>query len=206
MSQKKQIVSSAFNPDYQNKKLDAKIIFSLERISEVFRTLLWEESKEFSISPIQIQILIFLLFHSEEKSTVSYLSEEFHVTKATMSESVRVLIDKKLVRRKANEKDSRSYFLVLTDKGKAWAERMSSFTIGMEKSLNVLSEDEKKIFFQFLFRFVEELYRNGLVHMQRMCLNCDSFEKKNGKHYCHFLKKELKQQDIRLDCSEHSEK
>ncbi|MEO6831625.1 MAG: MarR family transcriptional regulator, partial [Chitinophagaceae bacterium] len=58
---------SAFDLSQQNRSIDSKIVVSLERISQAFRVLLWKESKEFSLSPIQIQVLIFLLHHSDEK-------------------------------------------------------------------------------------------------------------------------------------------
>lgn len=51
---------SAFDIHNQNTNTDSKIIASLERIAQAFRVLLWNESKEFSLSPIQIQVLIFL--------------------------------------------------------------------------------------------------------------------------------------------------
>jgi predicted transcriptional regulator len=38
----------------------------------------------------------FLMFHSEEKRKVSYLAEEFNMTKATISDSIKVLEQKKV--------------------------------------------------------------------------------------------------------------
>src|SRR5690606_32595860 len=82
---------SPFDLAYQNKHINGKIIAALERISQAFRVLLWEESKEFALSPIQVQVLIFLLHHSEQKRKVSYLAEEFNMTKATISDTVKTL-------------------------------------------------------------------------------------------------------------------
>ena len=55
---------SAFNPENHLVNIDAKIVASLEKISEVFRVLLWAEAKEHRVSPIQLQLLIFLKYHS----------------------------------------------------------------------------------------------------------------------------------------------
>lgn len=82
---------SAFNLAHQNTSVESKIIASLERVSQAFRVLLWNESKEFSLSPIQVQVLIFLLFHSSEKRKVSYLADEFNMTKATISDTIKSL-------------------------------------------------------------------------------------------------------------------
>jgi hypothetical protein len=73
-------MKSPFDLNQQNKKVESKIVVALERISEAFRVLLWNESKENALSPIQIQILIFLLFHSDEMCKVSYLAQEFNMT------------------------------------------------------------------------------------------------------------------------------
>jgi hypothetical protein len=59
---------SSFNLNEQNQKIESRIVVALERISEAFRVLLWNESKENSLSPIQIQILIFIYFHSLENA------------------------------------------------------------------------------------------------------------------------------------------
>ena len=87
---------SSFNLNEQNQKIESRIVVALERISEAFRVLLWNESKENSLSPIQIQILIFIYFHSTEKCKVGYLADEFNMTKATISDSVKVLLSKEL--------------------------------------------------------------------------------------------------------------
>ena len=49
---------SVFDLEHQNSNIESKIIVSLERLSQAFRVLLWNESKAFSLSPIQIQIMI----------------------------------------------------------------------------------------------------------------------------------------------------
>lgn len=109
---------SSFNPERQENKIESKIVVALERISEAFRVLLWNESKSNALSPIQIQILIFLLFHSEAQCKVSYLAEEFNMTKATISDSVKVLLLKKLIKKTGDELDTRSYTISLTAGGK----------------------------------------------------------------------------------------
>ena len=88
---------SDFDLNFQNRNIDGRIVAALERISQAFRVLLWQESKDFSLSPIQIQVLIFLLHHSIDKCKVSYLADEFNMTKATISETVKILEQQKLI-------------------------------------------------------------------------------------------------------------
>jgi len=88
---------SVFNIIDQNINLDSKIVAGLERLSQVFRILLWEKAKEYSLSPIQIQLMIFIQHHSQDKTTISYLAQEFNFTKPTISDAVKVLEQKKLI-------------------------------------------------------------------------------------------------------------
>ena len=48
-----------------------KLLIGLERISQAFKVLLWNKAKEYGLSPIQIQILIFVAHHKSEYNNVS---------------------------------------------------------------------------------------------------------------------------------------
>ena len=118
---------SAFDLAHQNSSIESKIVASLERVSQAFRVLLWNESKEFLLSPIQVQVLIYLLHHSDEKRKVSYLADEFNMTKATISDTIKTLEQKQLIKKECEQHDTRSYIIHLTKKGKDTAEQTSFF-------------------------------------------------------------------------------
>jgi len=99
------MIESPFDRDYQNLSTDSKIIVALERVAEAFRVLLWNESKTHDLSPIQIQILVFLRFHPQEICKVSYLANEFNLTKATISDSVKTLLRKQLIEKISDENE-----------------------------------------------------------------------------------------------------
>src|SRR5690606_30703302 len=126
---------SAFKLNEQNQKIESRIVVALERVSEAFRVLLWNESKENSLSPIQIQILIFIYFHSFEKCKIGYLADEFNMTKATISDSVRVLLAKDLVSKEIDSTDTRSFSIFLTNKGKQIAKKASFFASSIEQPI-----------------------------------------------------------------------
>mgnify|MGYP001953763141 CR=1 FL=1 len=89
--------NNIFNPNHQETNLSNKIIAGLERISEAFKVLLWQKAKTIGLSPIQIQILIFINYHKIEFCNVSHLAKEFNVTKPTISDAVKVLVNKELI-------------------------------------------------------------------------------------------------------------
>lgn len=199
------MIKSDFDVNFQNSNQESKIVTALERISEAFRVLLWIESKENSLSPIQIQVLIFLLFHSEDKRKVSYLANEFNMTKATISDVVKSLEKKELIEKINEEFDSRSYRINLTQKGNKIAEKSSIFSMKINEPLNKLSTENKENLLLSLLEIIHHLNKNGIITIQRMCLNCQYYFKKKdeNKHFCNLLSKELKNTDLRIDCPEH---
>ncbi|MBN8789891.1 MAG: winged helix-turn-helix transcriptional regulator [Terrimonas sp.] len=194
---------SSFNPERQENKIEGKIVVALERISEAFRVLLWNESKSNALSPIQVQILIFLLFHSGEKCKVSYLAAEFNMTKATISDSVKVLFLKKLIKKTGDELDTRSFTISLTAEGKKIAEQASSFTASIEKPIGRLSDEQKKAMLDGLLKLIYELNRAGVITIQRMCFTCANYQFDKGTHYCKLLQTTLAGGRLRIDCPEH---
>lgn len=197
---------SPFDLDHQNKNIDSRIVAALERISEAFRVLLWNESKEFSLSPLQVQILIFLSTHTEDKRKVSYLAEEFNMTKPTVSDAVKSLEEKSLLKRKDNPHDSRSQYLELTRKGREIADRASRFADELQKSIGELSADEKVNLLLNLMDIMYRLTEAGVITIQRMCMTCVHYVKdEHGEqHFCKLLNKKLKNAELRIDCPEHT--
>lgn len=194
---------SPFNLSEQNQKVESRIVVALERISEAFRVLLWNESKENSLSPIQIQILIFIYFHSKERCKVSYLADEFNMTKATISDSVKVLLGKKLVTKETDPIDTRSYSLSLTTEGKRIAKKASLFASSIEQPLEKLSDEQKTVMLNGLLKLIYDLNKSGIITIQRMCFTCSNYQVDKGIHYCKLLKSRLAESELRVDCPEH---
>lgn len=193
---------SVFDPKHQIKNLESKIVVALERIAESFRVALWQESKENKLSPIQMQILIFLLFHSNEKCKVSYLAQEFNMTKATVSDAVKALAQKKLISKHTDVGDSRSYEIHLTTEGKEVAQKAANFAQPIAQPLHALSNTQKKVLYTSLLELIHKLQQAGIISVQRMCFQCRFHRVNQGKHFCAFLDQSLQEEELRVDCAE----
>ena len=200
--------NSPFNLDIQNSNTDSRIVAALERISQAFRILLWNESKNFSLTPIQIQVLIFLLNHSEEKRTVTYLAREFNITKATISDTIKTLTQKELITKEYLQEDTRSYFIHLTQKGKEIAQKTSLFAKELFAPIEKLNPEEKENLLLNLLGIIHHLQKAGIITLQRMCFTCIHYRSDHpgGKHFCNLLNIKLEATDLRIDCPEHEEK
>ena len=201
------MTKSDFDLTHQNQTIESKIIASLERIAQSFRVLLWQQSIAFSLSPIQVQVLIFLLHHSTEKRKVSYLADEFNMSKATISETIKTLEQKELIAKEYEQHDTRSYIINLTAKGKIIASNTSLFTKEIRRPIDKLPQSDKENLLLNLFDIIHHLNQSGIITIQRMCTTCSYYhpaENQEQQHFCKLLNRELFVKDLRIDCPEHN--
>lgn len=197
--------ASVFHLGVQAVSLDAKIVVALERIAEVFRVSLWEIGKKYGLSPLQIQLLIFLQFHSSDKCKVSYLAQEFNLSKPTISESVRTMLKKELIQKETDPTDTRSYTINLTEKGQKLATEVSFFANDLQQAFENWNENRKSQFYYNILEVITKLQKLGLINIQRTCHHCRYLQKNKDGHFCSMLKMPLQTQAFRVDCPEFKE-
>lgn len=193
---------SVFNLDNQNANLDNKIVAGLERLSQVFRILLWEKAKEHSLSPIQIQLLIFIRHHSADKTTISYLAQEFNFTKPTISDAIKILEQKKLIQKITDKADTRSYTINLTTTGKKIVSETETFANPLTEIISKATDTDKIVLWENISNLIVKLNKLEVISVQRTCFNCKHYSIKNKTHFCNLLDLKLLTQDIRIDCGE----
>lgn len=193
---------SVFNLDNQNANLDNKIVAGLERLSQVFRILLWEKAKVHSLSPIQIQLLIFIQHHSAEKTTISYLAQEFNFTKPTISDAIKVLDQKKLIQKITDPTDTRSYTINLTATGKKIVADIETFANPLTEIISEAKTKDKEVLWEMLSNLILKLNKLEILTLQRACFNCKNYSTRNKSHFCNLLGVKMVTKDIRIDCRE----
>lgn len=194
-----------FNPSEQEKDISSKIIVGLERISEVFKILLWEKAKRVGLSPIQIQILIFIAHHKIELCNISHLAKEFNITKPTVSDAVRILDQKELITKDFSSNDSRSYAIKLSKSGLKMVDDIQNFANPLKSQLSGIEQNDLENIFTTLSKLIYRLNRNGILTVQRTCYGCKFYDQRKHIDYCKLLEKDLKSKEIRLDCPEFEE-
>lgn len=195
---------SIFNLNIQNENTDNKIVAGLERLSHVFRVLLWDKAKDHGLSPIQIQILLFVHYHPATFNTVSYIAKEFNVTKPTVSDAVKVLEQKMLITKYPSPDDSRSYSIALTEAGKEIAGLTGNFPNPLLEFIAVMGEKDKEVFWKNIISLITLLNKTGVISVQRTCTACIHYADKDSTAWCNLLQQELEVKDLRIDCPEFS--
>ncbi len=198
-------MSNSFDPKFQEEDLTSKIVVGIERLSEVFRVLLWEKSKETGLSPIQIQILLFLKSHDRSMATVSYLSKEFNLKKPTISDAVKVMFEKRLIDKETGE-DARGYTISLTARGARLVDTLQDFDSPLRKSIQGMGLPANQAIYDGLVKVIFNLNQSGIIEVQRTCYGCQFYQKEANSHYCSFINKGLKTEDLRLDCTDFKSK
>ncbi len=199
------MAKSDFDLTHQNQNIESKIVASLERIAQAFRVLLWQESKNHGLTPIQIQVIIFLLHHSEEKRKISYLADEFNMTKATISETVKTLEQKNLIIKTYEPYDTRSYIINLTPKGEDFANITSLFSKEIRAPIDTLHQEDKENLLINLLNIIRHLNKSEVITIQRMCMTCTYYQSSDDgqNHFCKLLNQNLHIADLRIDCPDH---
>lgn len=193
---------SPFDPAQQNESIVAKTIFALDRVAEVFRVQLWEEAKGHGLTPLQLRLLLFVHYHELELTGVTAMAQEFQLTKPTVSETVRLLLKKKLVSKVKDPADGRGYFLKSSAAGRRVLAEVERFTQGLSASLEQLDGDGLENLYANLLALLVHLQSGGLVPLQRMCFNCRHYVQAAGVRRCSLLNIDLEPELLRLDCPE----
>lgn len=186
--------------------LETTILNGLERLAEALRALLREKATAHGISPVQIQILLFIPDHDPDLSSVSNLAREFGVTKATISDAVRVLIRKGLLQKDLSPADNRRYNLRITPEGKKLVEDLSEYSRPVIEQIATFEKQELTALFGTLTKLIYQLNQSGVIQVQRTCFRCSYYRgDRRSSHFCGLLQTELRSDEIRLDCPEFDE-
>jgi len=195
-------MKNIFDLEIQNSNVEGKIVAGFERLSQVFKVLLWEKAKKYDLSPIQIQLLIFIKYHSKNKSTVSYLAKEFNLTKATVSDTIKILEHKQYISKEIQRNDSRSYTVALTAKGLEIVLLIENFTDPLYDIVASVNKNDKLILWRTISSLLQQLNHLQIINVQNTCYNCHYFTEENGKNHCRLMDMKLHSNDIRIDCSD----
>ncbi len=201
-------LDSVFHLPSQHGDVDAKVVAALERLGQVFRSLLRERAQEYGLSPIGAQFLVYLLHHDVELRRVSQLAREFRLTQATVSDAVASLEAKGLVGRELWPEDGRVMTLRLSTRGELVATELSSWADTIKEHLDLYSSEEKVVVMRFLMRLIGSLQASGVITVARMCVTCRFFQRDahrgtGSPHHCRLLDVPLGGPDLRIDCQEY---
>ena len=190
---------------------DRVIVLALNKLSHAFRGLLWAQAKHIGISPIQIQILIYIAQHHQKENRITNIARDFNLTAPTVSDAVKSLEKKKLLKRTVSETDKRKFLLDLTKSGKLLTESLRNWQAPMLQELTYFTQDTRRIVSTFLIKYIDILGNSNVFGEANTCYSCYYFEDMGNpevkfKHFCAFRQFPLRDFDLRLDCPNYERK
>ena len=185
--------------------VDHLIILTLEKLSQAFRSLLWDKAKRIGLSPIQLQFLIHISSHSRKYSSVSEIARVFKLTAPTVSDAIKSLESKGLIQKIISPRDRRRYPIALTRKGTEMAKKFSHWYEPLIPHLPESSSDSRESILLYLFRFMDSLRNENLISGINLCVSCGYYREKSeddnvDDHYCTLRKVSLKTGELQLNC------
>lgn len=196
--------TSGFSPEQQLTSLDARLLLSLQRLSDMLKAVQWKQARNLGITPLQLQILLFTGHHTAALNKVAYIATELQLSRPTVSDAAAALVSKGYMRIEDDLKDRRSYSFVLTDEGQQLLERAEMYTEDLYAIVGKRPLQEKMNLYQSIFTILAGL-SNDDGGLQRMCFNCSHYYgNRKRQHVCRYLEKTLLSAELQIDCMYHS--
>lgn len=185
--------------------ISTRIATGLHKIGMAMKQQAWQRANEEGLSATQGQILALLVAHGP--LSAKDLTERLGVTLPTISDSVRVLHEKRLVTKSADPRHPRSTLLAPSKRGAELGRRARSWPEFLADAVGTLSPDEQRAFFSGVIKMIRSLQEASLVPLDGMCVTCTHFRPNvhpdPARHHCAFVDAPLAPQQLRIDCSEH---
>lgn len=186
--------------------LSARIATGLHKIGLAMKQQTWQQASEEGLSATQGQILAALV--AAGPLTGTELSERLGVTLPTISDSVRVLVDKGFATKSPDPRHPRASLVSPTRKGSALGARARSWPELFADAVTSLSEEEQRAFYAGVVKMIRTMQEQGLVPQSGMCVTCTHFRphahaSAQAPHHCALVDAPLPAEELRLDCPDH---
>lgn len=180
----------------------------LARLGAVIRSGRWRQADALKLSPIQADMLKYLLSRGPVRQSV--LAAELSVTQPTVSDAEAALRRKGLVEARPHPIDGRARLLHLTEAGSVAATDVSGWPAGMLDAIAAVDPADRAAMMRGLVSIVGHLQQTGAIAPQRMCASCTHFRPNtypgaSKPHHCAFVNAAFGDAELRIDCGDFHE-
>lgn len=184
---------------------EGKVFAALERIGEAIRAQQWEMAKAYGISPLQLNIILFVYTHQPDLRRPAQMATEFMVSKPTITDAIRTLAKKGLINKEKDPKDTRSSYIHLTAEGEKMAKALSSYPDALMANIGEIGSEGVRDLHHLLLELIAQFQAKKIISPTRMCFTCKHYQgDRKQSHFCQLLAQKLEVKDLRIDCPEHS--
>ncbi|MFN8224877.1 MAG: MarR family winged helix-turn-helix transcriptional regulator [Gaiellales bacterium] len=185
--------------------LDRKLVDAAERLCRAFRAARQHLATRHRLSLLQLLILEQLADHKPRRA--GELAAELAVSQPTMSDAIATLERKGLAHRQPDPDDRRATTVSLSPDGVALAGEISQELVPLLGGDETAADpDDRGTALRVLLAEVGRLHRAGVIAVDRGCATCDDYHPPHAgtPAHCDLVAQRLSDQDLRVDCPEHS--
>lgn len=174
----------------------------IERLCNLVRADVRTICNEYGMRPVQLEALGFLTQCNRYSDTPQAVAEYLGLTKGTVSQTLKVLEKKGLLRKYSDAGDKRLVHLKPTASGRRLVKRAvpaPALMLGIEK----LSNSEREVTVESLKVLLHSVQQANDLKTFAPCNTCRFNQKREGGFFCELTQEPLAAQDIVLLCREH---
>ena len=153
------------------------------------------------LQPVQVEALTYLTHCNRYSDTPQAVTEYLGLTKGTVSQSLKVLERKGLLRKQQDTQDKRIVHLAPTTKGKKLIHAIP--VKGLEPSLAMMGSEKVQNLVDILRTTLRGIQRHNNHKTFAACHTCRFNEHHREGYVCGLTHEPLHVQEIRLICREH---
>lgn len=174
----------------------------IERLGNLVRADARAACNEYGMRPVQLEALGFLTQCNRYSDTPQAVAEFLGLTKGTVSQTLKVLEQKGLLRKRGDNKDKRMVHLKPTAQGRRLVERAlpaASIAAGVEE----LSKLDSQATVRALRMLLRSVQKANNLKTFAPCHTCRFNQKQGDAYFCGLTHEPLEKGDVTLLCREH---
>jgi DNA-binding MarR family transcriptional regulator len=182
-----------------------RVAVGLNKLGLAMKHEAWARANEEGLSPTQGQIVAALM---SATLSGSELASKLGLSLPTISDSVRVLVEKGYVVKARDPRHPRASLLSLTARGRHLSRKVSGWPDFLASAVGELNDGEQQVMLKAVVKMIRSLQESGHVPVQRMCVSCRYFQPNvragATPHHCAFVDAPMAERHLRVDCAEHA--
>jgi DNA-binding MarR family transcriptional regulator len=174
----------------------------IERLGNLIRADVRAVCNEYGMRPVQFEALRFLTQCNHYSDTPQAVAEFLGLTKGTVSQTLKVLEKKGLLRKQGDIRDKRLVHLKPTARGQRLVDRAvpaEALTSGIDN----LSSSERQVTVDSLRTLLRSVQKANDLKTFAPCNTCCFNRKRERGYFCELTQEPLEAQEIVLLCREH---
>ncbi len=193
------------NTDTENSTA-SNLTIGLNKLSLAIRSQAWKKADTDGLNPTQAQIVNML--SKTDAMQLSQVAQALGISAASVSDSIKTLIEKELVQKHRSTNNARAIALTLTDKGCIQAKNTNTYSDFLISAVHSLTPVEQGVLLKTLTKIIHSLVEGGQILVAKMCLHCTYFRPNvhidipNKSHHCQYIDTAFGDSELRLDCAD----